>query len=378
LGCDLFTISSLTDVAAAAEQSVKTFATVTTEYNDNKRLVTTDHDTATGAIVDVGVNFSLSTAPNKLKIKPRLRSSRFDGEQGLDTDDQYLASLYEHYTERSVFTFNIDYTRDSPLTSEFQEVEFVQVNKRRETWESNPTWSYRFSKILLGNFGLGYTDVIHQDSAQTGLIDYTYKSAFTGLSYSMSEYTQIGLTLYGSRFKAPDVKNITDDTGIQVNLGYSLLESLTLNVKYSWHKSAVEIGPDGSFFSDTRRGRLLDVEAVQKLSSGTLSASVVNEIRPASRGILEQHDRYTLKWLYHVTERTNGTIRLVNTRINDATDDPAYVKWEYRYAMCELNYQVSSGLYVSGKYQYSWKNSENAESQAESNAILLLLRYQGM
>jgi hypothetical protein len=372
-------LAGLTPVyGIAADWSLNTYAVATAEYNDNKRLVLEEHETATGGIVDVGLGLGRQTETNKFVIKPRLRSSRYDGEEGLDSDDQYVESLYEHYTERSEYTFNIDYTRDSPLTSEFQDVEFVQVNKRRETWRTNPVWAYQVTERLSTNLGAGYTDVTNEDSERTGLIDYTYTSAFAGMSYAASEYTQIGMTLYGSRLQAPATQNETDDTGIRLSLWYSVFESLSFHAKFSWHKSTVKIGHGGDIFTDTRRGRLLDLEVVKKFENGRISLSARNEIEPGSLGTLEQRDRYMADLSYRLTGRTNAGFQLRNTIISDATDNAAFEEWEYRQVICELVYRTAPNVYLSGAYRYSWKKYEILDNEAESSAVLLSLRYQNL
>jgi len=361
----------------AADWSNKEFVVLTAEYNDNKRLTVAEYDTAMGSIAELALDIIRETEVSKLRLNPRLKFSRYSGEEGFDSDDQYLYTSYQYSTERSLFEIKADYIRDSPLTSEFQDVEFVQTNKRRETWNAGPVWIYQITESLSSNAGASYIDVTHEDTETTGLIDYVYQSGFAGLQKSMTKYTEAGLTAYGSRYEALAVENETDDAGLQASLASAYSESLTFNLKLSWHKSTIKVGPDGGFFRDTNEGRLLDLELEKQLDHSNLVFSVENEIKPSSSGLLERHDRYRIDVSRQFTERTMGQVKLINTFVDDVTENPLFVSWEYRQAICQLSYRIHQNWYFWGSYSYAWKKYEDADGSAESNAVLLSLRYQG-
>jgi hypothetical protein len=362
----------------AADWSSKEFVAVTGEYNDNKRLTVAEHDTVIGSIAELALDIGRETEVSKLRLNPRLKFNRYSGEEGFDSDDQYIYTSYRYLTERSQFDIKVDYIRDSPLTSEFQDVEFVQTNKRRETWNAGPVWVHQLTESLSSNLGVNYTDAAHEDAETTGLIDYVYQSGFAGLQQSLTEATELGLTAYGSRYEAPDVENETDDAGLQASLASAYSESLTFNVNFSWHKSTVKLGPDGGFFRDTNEGRLMNLELQKRFEHSSMALSLENEIKPGSSGLLERHDRYRIDASYQFTEHTAGLLKFINTFVDDVTENPLFESWEYRQAICQLSYRIHQNWYFWGSYYYAWKKFENTDESAESNAVLLSIRYQSL
>ena len=364
--------------ARAVSWSSQEYVALSAEYNDNKTLTVNDHDTVVGGIAELALDIKGETELNRLWLNPRLKFSRYNGQEGFDSDDQYIYTSYQHISERSRFEFKADYIRDSPITSELQDLEYVQTNTRRDTLDTGPVWMYRINDSIASNVGVNYLAVNYPDADGSGLIDYTYGSAFAGLKKMLGESMNLGLTAYGSRFDAQEVENETDDVGVQLSLESEFYQALTFNIMYSWHESTIKIGPDGSLYRDTLPGRLLNLDIEKQFERSAMNFSVTNEVRPGSRGLLEQHDRYKFNYDYRVSAHTTAQIFLADTFVDDVSGSPLFVGWEYRQATALLNYRLYSDWYVWGSYQYAWKQFDNTESSAESHAVLLSVRYQGL
>ncbi|MBK6660899.1 MAG: hypothetical protein IPG43_23435 [Proteobacteria bacterium] len=113
---------------------------------------------------------------------------------------------------RELFGAGLDfsYNRDSTLVTEANDqiVENVgrgtrDVVKNRESLVVQPTFSYALSERLIWQNSFLYNDVAYIDAAATGLIDYSYWQAQTGLSFQWKYNVSVFSDLRYSVFEVP-------------------------------------------------------------------------------------------------------------------------------------------------------------------------------
>ena len=365
--------------AIAASWVTQEYLSLTSEYNDNFLLNVPGNEYVTTGLVDLGFNINRETELHALTINPLFKLSRYEGDFGTNSNDQYLYTSYQYDTERANTIVNLNYKRDTPLTSESKDSEISEEDNRRERAEFSSIWAYQLSELASTSVKLGYSNAQHEDSVTTGLYDYEYYSAAMAYSKAVTERIQYNFTLLGSRYKAKNVlngaDNVTDDAGIDISLDSKLSEKSKLKANYSWHESTVKVGPDGLFYTDTRRGRLYSLEATKQLERGDLKLSAQNEFKPSGSGNLERHDRYQLSLSYRFSERSKLLMSYLDTNVTDITDREGFVEWEYRQTSIQWSYKLFRDWFLKSVYRYTWKKFENEADYSKSNSVLISVQY---
>ena len=364
------------DVLAAKWSGVES-VTFIGDYSDNKLLTQPGDEKVTSAILDLGYTAKRETETTSLRINPVLKMRRYEGDLGSNADDQYLYTSFDISAERTILNINADYVRDTPLTSESQDTEVNESDKRRSKSNYNVFWSFQLNESVSTFASLGYTAVKHANTDLSGLVDYEYQTISSGVYKFVSKASKLKTTLYGTRFKADQVLNETDDAGLDVSLESAIDERLKFTANLSWHESLVKIGPDGEYLRDKRQGKLASLNLSSQLEKGKIEFSAKNEINPGSNGIVEQQNRYQLTFSYNITEYGRLIVSYLNTYVQNISNNSSFVDWEYRQSILEWYKRLSPGWSISSKYSYSWKKFDNTDQYFIANGLLFAVQYTG-
>jgi hypothetical protein len=361
--------------ATAAYWDLNASAYAQFEYNDNKRLEVGSHNTVYGSIYNLQADLRRKTERSNLRIAPRLRFDHYKGDEFLDADNKYLVASIDHNTERSYVALNIDYTRDTPLTSEFQENEFVRTNKPRNRWSASPNWTYQVNERNLFGLSLTYLDVQHEDADLTGLIDYHYLIGSAQHTYVLSEISKIKTRVYGSRYDTEDVEYVTNDGGVDFTFESQLAVTIDYLIRLGWHQVTTRSGRGESEVLDTEEGTLVGLTLINRFEKGNLKVSVENDIEPSNIGHLVNKTKGAFSIYNRIAERVSNYFSVADTHNKSVADLGATTKWELRQLTWRVNIKLSKFWGFDSTYRFFWQKYDYQEKSAQSNAIFFTLGY---
>lgn len=361
----------------AASWLGKGSASVTGEYNDNKRLITQQKNDVYGVIANVQFDLIAASPSTKFKLSPRLRFSRYAGDDFLDSNDQFLKLNFDYTTEKTFTSLGMDFSRDTTLTSELEDTGFVQQNKRRLQLNLIPSWTYSLSELSSIKFGYSFQAVKYEDAELTPLVDYFYhRTDATYFSY-FSEYLHVNASLYGSLYDAEKLANQTSDYGFQVNFKYNATEKYTYTLNLGAHRSDIKVETRDGIFKDTDTGTLLGVGFNRRFEKALLEFGINQTVKPSSIGSLVRRERVILSTNYKYSEIADFNFSISGTHSKAILDASENKEWNYADFTLRNRWRLAEMWFFSVQYKFRWQKYTSEESDAKSNSILFTLSNSG-
>ncbi|MCU0934882.1 MAG: autotransporter outer membrane beta-barrel domain-containing protein [Gammaproteobacteria bacterium] len=373
-------------------------------YDSNPRLVTSGHDGAFGARLNLAADLGWATETTSVTFTPRLRSDRYTNEQDLlNSDDQYFDLTASTETERAKVGVDgkLSYTTVVSNEDVVEDIGPAQQRIReqvsRDSRTLRPHGSYRLTERDTLQADANLTDVNYGGQ---GYVDYTFYVSNLSWAHALSPRDTVSLLGYASRFERDlprqflgvaavnDPKGTTDNVGLQVGYQRALTETLTGNVAAGAVRS--EFKPDPlrfagggrlDLFEDaTNYGTLINVGLSQRLEQTEWEVSASRSLQPTGDGVLVRRDELKVDVSQDFGPLTTG--RLAVLAFHDQRDQEqarAGNRADRRYARVEtgLSYRLARHWTLSGEYRYRYQKYQEAEDSAESNGLWVTLSYAG-
>jgi hypothetical protein len=364
---------------AGAEWETTAQAGITVEYNDNRRLVTQSSPEVAGYIADAAVNVQRQSENWQIAVRPRLRSSRYRGDDTLDSDDQFVSGSLDVESERAALSIPVSYSRESTLTSEFESSGIVQVNKRRNLWAVDPQWSYALRDWLTAQVATSYSEAFYEDAENTGLQNYDYRSSSVGFSGDRHAEELWSVVVYWSDYRVPDDGRKTSTYGWQGSYSGAVSDALHWSVGLGTRRSTHRY--DFSFpYSDITLkddGWLANASITLDKSAVTWHGTIKRELQPSGSGYLQLSDKLTLDVRVPLREGTSLAAAVVLSRNEDLSGSPSAGQHrDYSRGEFALYHDLTETIRIRGAYVYSWQQYQG-DKAASSNAFYLTANYSG-
>jgi hypothetical protein len=423
----------------AAEWSVTPKASATTVYDDNLRLDSGPHDSVFGAILELSAEMAVATEVSTVNLAPRVRLERYtedhtgsgkdEREIDLDNEQFYLDFSGKHRIERTILQLRGNFTRDTTLTSEREPVDpsqggtavtgFIQDRKVRQSFDVNPSVAYEMSEKNTIQVGAGYRDVSYSDAENTGLADFTYKSANLSDTHMLTEYDQLMGSVFVSQQESEGFPEIdrqlislnpliiaelsqtstqTDSLGGQLQYTHWFSDTLKGSIGAGVITSDMEIvqnfldaarnpiaNPRIDEDSDT--GFLFNASAEKKFEQTTVTGSFARSVNPSGFGGQNSQDDLFLSALHQISPRLDGGLnfRYLRTEAqskafnNLQNQSGRNLSRDYLSINTRLAYRLTEFWSLSAAYTYS---SQDVDTQpeaisADSNGLLFSINYDG-
>ena len=351
------------------------------EGDDNKRLRTSDEEGTVGVELRGTLEFSKKSETSDLYIRGGLSSDRYDGddEGGLDTDDQYLYTGGKWKGERSEFSVDGEFRRESSLFTELEDTgRFGQV-ERRVTKSVTPEFAYDLFENTQLITQFYYTDVEFPNDIPLGLTEYDYMSANIGLSHNINERNSISFSIFHSMYEADTFDSDVDTTGGNLRYSKIINEFWFAYGSVGYRDSNFKNVVGGITVRDGDTGALYEVGAVRQSELSRLEFSLSNELQPSASGEVNERDEYRINYLRTISERWTGGANILwleNQSINSDND-----RDDREYLSAELygEFRLTPYWYLTGRYRHrdqEFTNSPNSDD-ANSDAIIFGIRYSG-
>ncbi|MBB6091250.1 hypothetical protein HNQ60_000096 [Povalibacter uvarum] len=357
--------------AHAAEWLIKPDAHVAADYTDNPRMLFENSGSDSGAVAELRADIVRRTDRTTFSVQPRLRSSRYQTEESLNSDDQYLVARFAHTAERSRWDASLNLTHDSTLTSEIGSTGIVQANRRHEgvSASAGPTWI--MSERVQTGAQLYWLGNHYVDADFTGLVDYTYSAMSLFSRFSMTERSSLTVTAQGSVLDVDHQTESTRDVSLRTAWNYQI-DSL-----WSTELSAGPALVRNVYGDDV--GGVFSVDISRRDETWNVFTRVGRDLTPTGRGVLTRRDQISFGTDRRLTERFKTGLTASWIRNQDLLPQPGTAFSEVTYGRLDLraDWRLAQSWSVALSLSGSTQEYDTRSGRAESYRALLSLVWNG-
>jgi hypothetical protein len=385
----------------AAEWTAEPAVFARYEYNDNVNLSIHPHSSVRGSFITPSLDLGVNTPIWQLSGGVSATQRRYSGQEGLDRDDKTSRLSTVYYAERNTWQLSASRSLDSILSTDLitSDTGVVQAQQQTEAKTVTPTWIWSYSERTLLQVMFQQSDVSYENTQNTSLYDYDYRSATVSLSNQISPQNKIFVTGGYSSFRVPNTGFDSDTRSLQLGATRIFSPTIqgTLQAGLRNTDSFTRGGnPIFSRFSTVINGEVRDVlvqtgvtqdainETTGSVYSGslerkfekTLARLTVNRtLNPTGSGGQSEQDTLDLALKNPLTPRLMWSVyvNLLKTRAfegNITNNDLTY-------------YDLSSGFdwqwlrdwSVGLNYKYAHVKRVSENTAADSNSVYLILTY---
>ncbi|TFH43655.1 MAG: hypothetical protein E4H01_11775, partial [Lysobacterales bacterium] len=370
----VFTVAMFERASLAAEWYVVPTARVSSEYNDNPSLLSSGGTAVWGGDAEVAAKTGVRTALTKVDLLSRLRFLRFPSEEKLNSNDQFFDLNASHRLENTELSLFGNYSRDGTRTSELEDTGIVQFNKRRIGWSLAPRVVHHLTQRTGVDVSLDYSDVKYDDSALTGLIDYTFGLADGSVVHQLSERDLLRAGVLFTRYDAPDQPYKANGYGIMGGIDHSFSDTLHGKLKVGFTSYEMDFSTGGVPESGSTFVTSGLAEISKEFERTTLTSSLSNTVRPSGSGQLRERAQLLFAVQHKLTSQLSGyaSVQLFRdtSLLGGTSPDRKFVRFE-----TWIRHQIAREWSFKATYRYL--SQEETGVTADSNSIFLAFVYGG-
>ena len=362
-----------TERTFAAEWRLSPGAYIGTSYADNPRLLTEGGTSSAGAAGEIKTTIQLVTERSDFSLTPRLRSARYEDDESLDSDDQFVVASYRWSGERSQWSSELGLTRDTTLTSELGLTGLVQANRRHEALNVSAGPTFMLSERTSVGVQMYSVDNRYSDVEGTGLVGYGYRALSLFSTYTLSDRGSLTVTAQGGQLTAEGI-------------GGSRSRDGTLKLSWSyrpydlWQLTA-SAGPsyaESSTTSDT--GSVFELEARREGDLWSLSTLAARSLTPTGRGVMMQRDRVSVSVKKSLAERLDASFGAQWIRTEDLLPELDTRTYHVDYGRIDLTgyWRVAERWSLTLQLTATTQEREQSTARAEGYRALLSMVWNGL
>lgn len=394
--------------ATAAEWLVEPTASLYWRHDDNIGLEPGNGESTRATTLEAGAQVRRSTEVMALRARALLNYTDYDNLR--DRDQQALDWAARYKGQRHVWAFNGVYKRDTSFAvitdqtlggigqtpsevvvdggeiivvvpdpggigePDLTDIGVTEEQIRRDRLTLRPSWDYDLTQRTSVGLSYRFIDVSYEDEPGVDLVDHRTHAVEGRLAYKLAPNETVIGTIEGAQFSADETDTETDNVSLVGTYvrGFSpLFEGLfALGVRRS---SIDEPGGD-----DTSTGPIVRARLTRKLQAGRLSFSAGREVRPSGSRRMVESDHVDAVFERDLTPRLTfglgGTAFKIRSLQDDGIDTAARQYYRIEPA---LYYALTREVNLEGSYRYRWQERDVDPGSAESNAVLIGIRYLG-
>ncbi len=294
---------------------------------------------------------------------------------GIDAD-------LSHQWERSSLNLGLGYSRESTLRSELETTGLVQQDIRRVQYYAQPSWSYQLGVQSSVSVQYYLADVDYADTS-SGLTDYEYQTLQVTYQYTENDTRSWWGSGSALQYEPKDVPLESSEVGIQVGVQQQFSPQFSVNVSVGVRdqestRTFLAGTPFAYDVTEDDTGLSFDLSATRALRLGRLEAGLSRRVDPGSTGELLQRDELSLRGAHPVAERLTFSWRLSYFQNEEVSDLSGSSLSEYSFLRIEpkLSWRISPDWFVDTAFRHRRRERERTNSEADSNAVLVSIRYQ--
>jgi len=230
-----------TQTATALDLSWRPQLRVGTRATDNVRWRSSNQEATWGFDNGGGLEIKAESADWKSKLNPSFNIRRFAIGENLDADEYGVKSQHQWLaSERLSFGINLDYTRDSTLSTELTDAGAENQVANRSTVAAQPSVTYLLSEKTQLTGGYLYSDVSFDTDANGRLVDYTYQQFSASMSHAWRNNLRFFLNGFASQFETSVPEGRTRTYGVSGGAEYIYRPDMGATLSAGYTKSDIE------------------------------------------------------------------------------------------------------------------------------------------
>lgn len=233
--------ASLSHGAFALDLSYRPQLRIGMRASDNVRSSAVSPEAALGFDNGGGLELKAESQVWKSLITPSFNFRRFAIGEDLDADEYGVRSQHQWFaTERLMLGTNVDYVRDSTLTTELTDAGVQNQVANRDTVLVQPNVTYIWDDRTSLTAGYLHQDVSFDTDARGQLIDYLYDQVNVGATHAWREHLTFSITAFASKFETPDLEGETRTYGGQGGAEYRFSPDFSMNLAVGYVTSDID------------------------------------------------------------------------------------------------------------------------------------------
>jgi len=377
-------------LALGADTSYLPIAEVGVQTHTNRDLATGNEpkEDGEGYTAELGVDVRVRTPRSSTVVRPVVRVQEYPDSAGLEDTEFFLDLRNQFRTQQGQFDLAARYSREDWFNAELPDARFGEVNpddptvpqtgtltegESRDRFNILPSYTHWFSERVGAGGSLLY-EAARYDGGSGGGIDYDYGAADAFVAWKYDARTRVEVGPYVSRYEATDDSAKVDAYGLNATLDREWTQRVRSNFELGVYSHDAEYADpslvDGSETGWMGRANVDWLSEVSRVRFG-----LGRRYSPSGRGVVTTDDEARLQYDRDFSPRLTGTAAaryLKDRAIGDVDQSSDYDFWR---AEIGMRYFVGSNWFVSGGYQYTWREYVTATESASDSSFILRFGY---
>lgn len=383
--------------AIAAETYFKPIVEARVEGNTNRNMNLSDEDgknNTGGYIGDLSFIYGIATPRSETEIRPRLKIQEYAGQEGVERTEQFLDFRNRYETLRSKLDTVARYSRRDAYTAELldadfddfdpqdptrPETSFVTQNNRRTSVSFRPDYTYKLSQRNGVTAGVQYEHMDYESQVQGRQVDFDYGLAEIGWAHRLDERTDVAVKPYVSRYEAVDDSSTTDGYGVSLEWEREWSEKLRAGLSVDVERNKSELTRNLVFREETTTewGALFTLDrAINEANRVQLSAGRI--ITPSGSGTKATSDEVQVQYDRFFSPRLLATAATRLQRYRSLSLIGQGDDRDYGRASIKLRWAMTPTWFVTGGYEFTYREYKIENDDANNNAVFMTVRYEGL
>lgn len=383
-------------VSSAVEYSAQPSISLQGVYDDNILLTTQPHPSVSSGVITPQIDLAAAMENWQIAATGRLRSVRYSGNTGLDTNDKFLNFSSSLIKERTQWRLSGATFKESTLLSEnfTPDLGIVRTQTHRTTRSIAPAWSALLTEATELKLDYQSSDVSYDKGVRGPFNDYQSNQTNLSLSNVLSSRTQIFISGSNSTFEVPAAEYSSKTNSWQLGLTRDFSETLKATLSAGGRKTTakrvVHCDPQNLIFGlfclvpinrvDTTKdsGSVYNLNIQKQLERTHIDLTVNRGIDPSGSATQIQTNTVSFGISHDITQsRLTAGFNASGYRSKAIGGNAAsYPARDYYLLEPSLSWRWTERLSLSGSYRRVRLKFRDSASAPVSNAIQVTISYQ--
>lgn len=389
--------------ALALDLSFQPQVRLGTRATDNVRWSSANEEAALGFDNGGGAVVKVESMDWKSTITPNFNFRRFAIGEDLDADEYGARSQHQWLaTDRLQAGLNLDYVRDSTLTTELADAGARNIVSNRDTLTAQPSLTFLVDDRTSVNGSYLYQDVSFDNSGNGQLVDFTFQQFTLGGTHLLTDDIRLFATAFASEFETPDTNGKTRTYGGQGGAAYQFTEDFSVegavgyvssDIEFQTSFLALDLGPPPRIVLVTEQdetstsGPIASASVQKSFENLRTRLDYVRRVTPSIRGSQQLEDdimvtldrdlsrewRLGFRGGYNMrsAEGEDVAVGLNRFRVDDLNRDQAMVSGN-------VSYRFTNEISMRGEYRFSYNTFSNElQDSVYNHSFFVTLNYDG-
>lgn len=380
--------------ANAAEWVAEPSVNLRQTYDDNIRLTNANHDSVWGTTLDPRLKLSRRSDLWDVNASARLRSSKYFGEDGLDTNDNFLDAAVKRQFERGSIDTSASLVNDTTLQNEILDEDTgLTVNQIDRTRQNlRLAGEYTFTEATWVEASVDYSTLEYDQGLIYGLQDYDSLTPELRVIHQLDSQTQVYGILNHTKveYDLPSpFESESKTNSLQLGAAYDITETWKVSGSVGSRKTessqvTVEtisipfIGLISRLVSSENEstGLVYNASLTREFETGRLAMNASQSVNPSSSGTDTESTQLGFTGIREFSTKLSAQLAVSyyqSSTVGDVTTTADNTR--YRVSPT-LSWHLDEDLTLNSGYSFTRIKRDVANDEAtDSNAVFASLAY---